>query len=78
MHRVDGDGAKCSICRTRRWPAYMIVNRKNQRIHVLTDPFANEYQNHRVYAPGESFTLPSSVGAEVELSVDHILAAARR
>ncbi|MBP8532047.1 Uma2 family endonuclease [Streptomyces sp. MK37H] len=58
-------------------PVYVIVNRTKQRIHVLTDPIANEYNHHRVYAPGEHITLPESIGAEVTLDVEAVLAAGR-
>ncbi|UQA93341.1 Uma2 family endonuclease [Streptomyces halobius] len=58
-------------------PVYVIVDRKNDRIHVLTDPSANEYDTHHVYAPGQEVTLPDSIGAEVVLDVEAILAAGR-
>ncbi|MFD8329718.1 Uma2 family endonuclease [Streptomyces lydicus] len=58
-------------------PVYVIVDRRNYRIHVLTDPYANEYRSHRVHAPGEQITLPDSVGAEVVLDVAAILETAR-
>jgi Uma2 family endonuclease len=59
-------------------PVYLIVDRKNERIHLLTEPTANGYATHRVFAPGERLTLPDSVGAEVELAVDALLTAGRR
>ncbi|MFD0355583.1 Uma2 family endonuclease [Streptomyces sp. NPDC127110] len=58
-------------------PVYVIVNRKHQRLHVLTDPSDGEYTSHRVYAPGELATLPDSLGAKVTLDVEEILAAGR-
>ncbi|WAP58047.1 Uma2 family endonuclease [Streptomyces sp. S465] len=58
-------------------PVYVIVNRMKQRIHVLTDPIANEYDHHRVYAPGEHIALPESIGAEVTLDVAAILTTGR-
>ncbi|NGN67003.1 Uma2 family endonuclease [Streptomyces sp. A7024] len=54
-------------------PVYVIVNRKADRVHVLTDPFANEFNNHRIHARGEHITLPDSIGAEIELDVTAIL-----
>ncbi|MHC5906793.1 Uma2 family endonuclease [Streptomyces sp. S6] len=54
-------------------PVYVIVDRKHQRLHVLTDPAEGEYGNHRVHAPGETVTLPDSIGAEVTLDVAQII-----
>ncbi|MFF4700162.1 Uma2 family endonuclease [Streptomyces chattanoogensis] len=59
-------------------PVYVILNRRDDRIHVLTDPSGDEYRVHRVHAPGERITLPASIGAEVELDVAALLEAARR
>jgi Uma2 family endonuclease len=56
-------------------PVYVIVDRKHQRLHVLTDPAGDDYENHRPYSPGEIVTLPDSVGGEVTLDVDEILKA---
>jgi Uma2 family endonuclease len=56
-------------------PVYVIVDRKHQRLHVLTDPGKGEYGNHRVHAPGELVTLPDSIGAKVTLDVAEILKA---
>jgi Uma2 family endonuclease len=56
-------------------PVYAIVDRKHQRLHVLTDPATDEYTNHRVHAPGELVTLPESLGAKVTLDVAEILKA---
>ncbi|MFI1018129.1 Uma2 family endonuclease [Streptomyces sp. NPDC020965] len=57
-------------------PVYVIVDRKHQRLHVLTDPADNEYAHHRIHAPGEQVTLPESIGAEVKLDVEALLKAA--
>ncbi|MEV8328500.1 Uma2 family endonuclease [Kitasatospora sp. NPDC056731] len=54
---------------------YVIVDRTNQRVMVLTDPQEGEYRVHAVHHPGQSFTLPESIGASVTLSVDDVLAA---
>ncbi|MFB7738370.1 Uma2 family endonuclease [Streptomyces sp. NPDC056112] len=56
-------------------PVYVIVDRKHQRVHVLTDPAGDDYENHRPYSPGEVVPLPAAIGAEVTLSVDEILKA---
>ncbi|MFF0063652.1 Uma2 family endonuclease [Streptomyces sp. NPDC005279] len=59
-------------------PVYVIVDRKHDRLHVLTDPVSNGYDNHRVHAPGELIALPESIGAEVNLDVAALLTAAAR
>ena len=56
-------------------PVYVIVDRKHQRLHVLTDPATGEYTNHRVHASGELVTLPDILGAKVTLDVAEILKA---
>ncbi|MFJ6620352.1 Uma2 family endonuclease [Kitasatospora sp. NPDC091335] len=56
-------------------PVYVIVDRTNQRVMVLTDPKDGEYRVHAVHHPGQSFTLPESIGASVTLSVDDVLTA---
>ncbi|UKY52440.1 Uma2 family endonuclease [Streptomyces inhibens] len=56
-------------------PVYVIIDRKHNRIHVLTDPAQNGYDSHRVHAPGEQITLPPSIGAEVKLDVEALLKA---
>ncbi|RZB13480.1 Uma2 family endonuclease [Streptomyces sp. F001] len=56
-------------------PVYLVVDRKHQRLHVLTDPAGSEYANHRVHAPGETVTLPETIGAEVTLDVEQIIKA---
>ncbi|SFL90508.1 Uma2 family endonuclease [Streptomyces pini] len=54
-------------------PVYVIADRRNRRVHVLTEPEYGEYRVHAVHPPGESFTLPESVGAPVTLEVDRVL-----
>ncbi len=44
-------------------PVYVVVDRKHQRLHVLTEPVGDTYENHRPHAPGEIVTLPDSIGA---------------
>lgn len=56
----------------------MIVDRRHDRLHVLTDPAQDEYATHRVHAPGELVTLPESIGAKVTLDVEAVLTAAGR
>lgn len=56
-------------------PVYVIVDRSNQRVMVLTEPQDGEYRVHAVHHPGQSFTLPESIGASVTLSVDDVLTA---
>lgn len=59
-------------------PVYVILDRKHGRVHVLTEPVANDYENHRVHAPGEQVTLPDSIGAKVTLDVEALLRAGSR
>ncbi|MFG2823245.1 Uma2 family endonuclease [Kitasatospora sp. NPDC048365] len=54
-------------------PVYVIVDRKNRRVLVLTEPRDGEYRVQAPYRPGQSFELPESVGARVVLSVDSVL-----
>ncbi|WP_030345657.1 Uma2 family endonuclease [Streptomyces sp. NRRL S-1022] len=58
-------------------PVYVIVDRKHQRLHVLTGPAGDAYDSHRTCSPGETVTLPAVVGAEVILDVTRILKAGR-
>lgn len=66
---------KVSAYAEARIPVYVIVDRKHQRLHVLTDPAENDYTTHRIHAPGEIVTLPESIGAKVSLDVAEILEA---
>ncbi|MFE8011267.1 Uma2 family endonuclease [Streptomyces antibioticus] len=61
-----------------RVPVYVIVDRRHERLHVLTAPTASGYDTHQFYAPGQSVTLPASIGAEVTLDVAEILTAGRQ
>ncbi|MFJ9249263.1 Uma2 family endonuclease [Streptomyces sp. NPDC101776] len=54
-------------------PIYVVVDRKHQRLHVLTEPAKDEYASHRIHAPGELVTLPDTLGAKVTLDVAAIL-----
>ncbi|WP_019055695.1 Uma2 family endonuclease [Streptomyces prunicolor] len=54
-------------------PVYVIIDRKHQRLHVLTNPTGDDYESHRPHSPGEVVTLPKSIGAEVTLDVAEIL-----
>ncbi|MEU6224069.1 Uma2 family endonuclease [Streptomyces sp. NPDC047042] len=67
--------AKVSAYADARIPVYVIVDRKHQRLHVLTDPTNGDYETHRIHAPGELVTLPDSIGAKVTLDVTEILKA---
>ncbi|MFD8721077.1 Uma2 family endonuclease [Streptomyces sp. NPDC059629] len=58
-----------------RIPVYVIVDRKHQRVHVLTDPAGGRYAHHGIHGPGELVTLPESVGGKVVLDVERILKA---
>ncbi|MFD5506189.1 Uma2 family endonuclease [Streptomyces sp. NPDC127051] len=69
---------KVSAYANAKVPVYVIVDRRHNRLHVLTDPAQDEYATHRVHAPGELVTLPESIGAKVTLDVEAVLTAARR
>ncbi|MFE3557258.1 Uma2 family endonuclease [Streptomyces sp. NPDC059193] len=69
--------AKAAAYAQARVPVYVIVNRKHQRLHVLTDPAGGTYDSHRVLAAGELATLPDSLGAKVTLDVGELLATGR-
>ncbi|MFD9859416.1 Uma2 family endonuclease [Streptomyces alboflavus] len=58
-------------------PVYVVVDRKHQRLHVLTDPKGGEYGNHQVHASGQVVALPDSIGTKVSLDVTAILDAAQ-
>lgn len=68
---------KVAAYATAKIPVYAVVDRKHQRLHVLTDPAHDGYANHRVHAPGELVTLPDSLGAKVTLDVAEVLEAGR-
>ncbi|MFJ3822730.1 Uma2 family endonuclease [Streptomyces nodosus] len=59
-------------------PVYVVVDRRHQRLHVLTDPAGDTYENHRVHAPGEVVALPDTIGAKVGLDVGQILKAGQK
>ncbi|MEU9361799.1 Uma2 family endonuclease [Streptomyces sp. NPDC048301] len=56
-------------------PVYVIVDRKHDRVHVLTEPLVTGYDRHEVYAPGQEAPLPASIGAEVVLDVADLVKA---
>jgi Uma2 family endonuclease len=61
-----------------RVPVYVVVDRKHQRLHVLSDPAGDTYENHRVHAPGEIVALPDTIGVKVSLDVGQILKAGQK
>jgi Uma2 family endonuclease len=68
-------GTKVTAYAQAKIPVYVVVDRKHQRLHILTDPAGDEYASHRVHAPSELVTLPDSLGAKVTLDVAEILRA---
>ncbi|MFJ8373237.1 Uma2 family endonuclease [Streptomyces sp. NPDC094461] len=58
-------------------PVYVIIDRRHGRVHVLTEPMGGSYDSHQVYAPGQTVTLPESIGAPVTLDVDQLIQAGR-
>lgn len=67
--------AKVTAYAEAKIPVHVIVNRKHGRVHVLTEPIADGYDSHQVYAPGRQVSLPASIGAEVTLDVADLLKA---
>ncbi|MCX0245281.1 Uma2 family endonuclease [Streptomyces drozdowiczii] len=58
-------------------PVYVILDRKHERVHVLTEPLGSSYDRHEVCAPGQQAPLPASIGAEVSLDVAELIQAGR-
>ncbi|GAA1881117.1 Uma2 family endonuclease [Streptantibioticus ferralitis] len=56
-------------------PVYVIGDRKHEEVVVLSDPLNGEYRSRSVYGKGQTFVLPESIGAKVELDVDSLLLA---
>jgi hypothetical protein len=52
---------------------YIIVDRSKRVVRLLTEPEGRDYTKEAVFQSGEKFSLPESVGAAVELEVDHVL-----
>jgi Uma2 family endonuclease len=65
--------AKVGACPAAHIPVYVIIDRRHERLHVLTDPQQDDYASHRVHAPGDGVTLPASIGAKVTLDVTSLL-----
>ncbi|KUO11972.1 Uma2 family endonuclease [Streptomyces sp. DSM 15324] len=58
-------------------PVYVIIDRRHQRLHVLTAPVRDSYTTHHIHTAGESVTLPESIGGKVVLDVSRLLEAGR-
>ncbi|MFI2202315.1 Uma2 family endonuclease [Streptomyces sp. NPDC020192] len=56
-------------------PVYVIIDRRHQRLHLLTEPVADRYKAHGIHIPGELVALPESVGGKVTLDVAQLLQA---
>lgn len=54
-------------------PCYLIGDRKHGEVILHTEPREGEYRTCSRYKPGETFTLPAEVGAEIELESDALL-----
>ncbi|MFE2375480.1 Uma2 family endonuclease [Streptomyces sp. NPDC059398] len=67
--------AKVSVYAEADIPVYVIVNRKHQRVHVLTEPVGSDYASHQIFAAGQHAPLPASIGGDVTLDVAAILRA---
>ena len=59
-------------------PVYVVVDRRHQRLHVLTEPAGSGYNSHRIHAPGENVSLPATIGPEVTLDVAQIIKAGQK
>ncbi|WP_153456742.1 Uma2 family endonuclease [Streptomyces smaragdinus] len=57
-------------------PVYVIVDRKHDRLHVLTEPEGSDYASHEIHPRGQLVALPDSIGAKVTLDVTALLDAA--
>lgn len=74
---IDDVKTKVAAYAEAKVPVYVVVDRTHQRLHVLTEPIVGGYDNHQLYSPGQSVTLPDSIGAQVTLDVTEILKAGR-
>lgn len=69
----DDTEAKPDAYATAGVPVYVIGDRKHNEVIVLTEPHDGEYFSRSRHLPGETFTLPESIGAKVELEVASLL-----
>ncbi|WP_328377545.1 Uma2 family endonuclease [Streptomyces sp. NBC_00440] len=67
--------AKVSVYAEADIPVYVIVNRKHNRVHVLTEPVGSDYASHQIFAAGQQAPLPASIGGDVTLDVAAVLQA---
>ncbi|MET7357365.1 Uma2 family endonuclease [Streptomyces sp. NPDC005562] len=54
-------------------PVYVVVDRKHGEVLVHSGPVGDAYGARSCYQRGQTFTLPSSVGISLDLSVDSLL-----
>ncbi|WP_368732990.1 Uma2 family endonuclease [Streptomyces alkaliphilus] len=54
-------------------PVYLIGNRREEEVVLLTDPREDGYRTRSVHRPGETLVLPESIGAKIEIDVDTLL-----
>lgn len=73
----DDLGTKAGAYAQAGVPVHVVVDRAHQRIHLLTEPSEGRYARHRIHSPGETVTLPDSIGAKVTLDVAAIIEAGR-
>ncbi|WP_247702929.1 Uma2 family endonuclease [Streptomyces sp. F63] len=72
-HNYGNEHRKTTAYATAGIPVYVIADRGERRVHVLTGPRGGRYRERATYRPGESFALPAAVGAPVRLSADSAL-----
>lgn len=54
-------------------PVYLVVDRKHGQVLVHSGPVGDAYGARSCYQRGQTFSLPSSVGVSLDLSVDTLL-----
>ncbi|MGW0731129.1 Uma2 family endonuclease [Streptomyces sp. NPDC002851] len=54
-------------------PVYVVVDRKHDRVVVLTDPEGEEYRARSTYKRGSVVPFPDSIGISLKMSVDVLL-----
>ncbi|MZE78705.1 Uma2 family endonuclease [Streptomyces sp. SID5475] len=72
-HNYGNERRKTAAYAAAGIPVYVLADRAERLVHVLTDPREGRYRKRATYRPGESFALPEAVGEPVRLSADSAL-----
>ncbi|MCC3651975.1 Uma2 family endonuclease [Streptomyces sp. S07_1.15] len=72
-HNYGNERRKTAAYAAAGIPVYVLADRAERQVHVLTDPCEGRYRKRATYRPGESFALPEAVGEPVRLSADSAL-----